>query len=461
MPRDFNNSSYTITSAKLYSYGNSKPFDLDGFITQVHFTQSMDMASYTCVIVVTDAIGIAENLPIRAEERIDLQLSVDDLQSPLKVQLQIYKVSDLTIGDNSATVSFTAHCISTTSFNMMKRRITKHYKGTTEKIAKEMFDEYIGKVGSKTQIDPDYKSNGVIRGSTFPYAVVRYELQGERERFFFVQPGASILNFIIPRYTPVKAMDFLAAKSYQPETASHTFRFFENWIGYYFVTDEFFFERAKQNKSAIQLFYSPTASSDYTDTESQIGRIDSLSNPERGLNTGKDIFSGKYMADVFEIDLLKRTTRIEKFDYLKDGTKFVDATGNTRKLSSMPHTEQFIKDTFTEENSHRYIIVRDYQSAEDLPSTLKAETHYAEIALKRDSYRGHLMDMVVNAELRGRADITPGRIIDLSISASGGNSAEKHNQLAGKYLVYGTRHAFVNFELKTSLTLVKYDWSTT
>lgn len=451
MADDFINSHYRILRAKLSRHGGSSGRELDiaNLITEVHFNQSIDSVGYKGIIKVLDGMGVLEKMPLRGEETIDFSIETYDTNTIVELKLRIFKIDGIETANNRAMTSYNLHVCSHTTFEASKRRVTSHFSGTTEKIAKKIFEDYFGKIGSAKYLDEN---------KTLPYATRYHKLVDERDRRFYIQPGASILNFIIPRYIPTKAMEFLANRSYQPETASHTFRFFENWVGFYFVTDEFLLDR--ESSDPIKLFYSPDGSIDPSKPNAQLGRIDTLSNPSRGSHSTNDIFNGKYYSSVYEVDIIKRKTVLKEFDYLKDGSSFIDGTGQTRKISNMPYTSDFVKDTFTKENGKRHLVIRDYQEAGDAPSTLKGEQHFAEIAMRRASYSAHLNDMVVNAQLKGRSDITPGRVVELDIAGFTTDAGSDHEQLAGKYLVHSTIHAFARDQLVTQLRLVKYDWST-
>ena len=77
----------------------------------------------------------------------------------------------------------------------------------------------------------------------------------------------------------------------------------------------------------------------------------------------------------------------------------------------------------------------------------------------RIAYNYHLTDSSATATIKGRLDIKPGDIIDVTVQEPDVSLGEGMNKRqSGLYLVFGTEHSIVMEELTTSFSLVKYDW---
>ena len=457
----FTSSGYSIESAKIFPYGTEVTgrrdagfFNISEQIVGITFTQSISNVSYSGVINVVDSVGLLERAPLRGEEFLELKLRTYDTGTNLTLRLQVYKITDVELSNNATVYSYNLHVVSKTTYDSSKRLITSSFKGSSNQIAKEIFSEYYTSVGGASSLDENNK--------TLPYASKKYKIQSDSPRELTIQPGEGIQKIIVPRYRPAKALSFLAERSYTSETSSFTFRFFETFAGYFFVTDEYLLKRGETRNDIeeknIKLFYSPIGSNDPRYPEDMIGRVEQISNPVR-IDTAGDLILGGYKNSVYEIDLVRRAATLKKYDYLKDGSKYIDASGQERKTQNMPHTSDFIEETFTDENSKRFMVFRDYQQPGDIPGPLRTEQHFAEMLMHRNAYNHHLNALSVLASMKGRLDITPGRIVDLDVRNVDVNQSAKNEQMSGRYLVHTVNHNFKGDELNTTMKLSKFDWS--
>jgi hypothetical protein len=82
-----------------------------------------------------------------------------------------------------------------------------------------------------------------------------------------------------------------------------------------------------------------------------------------------------------------------------------------------------------------------------------------EIISNRIAYNYHLTNSSVTVNMKGRLDIQPGDIINLTVQEPDVSLSGKMNtRKSGLYLVFNTVHAIDNEQLNSSFSLVKYDW---
>jgi hypothetical protein len=341
----FNPSGCDVTQAIIRSHDGSKSVDISAQIIEFEIVQSMDSVSYNGTLLVLDTIGLLEEFPLRAEETMDLKIVGYDLNTEVNIKTHIYRVSDIVPSESNNGSVFTIHFVSNITFEASKRRVTRAYQGTIGTMAKEVFDVYFSRLDRAVYLEIDDTTGA----RTLPFAGARYPILEEEDRNLFVQPTASISRVIVPNLTPTEAMYFLSTKGYQPETPSQTFRFFETLENYYFATDEYFVQYARRSDTKT-FFYSPASSIDPRQPEDQLNRIEDLRIINKSIDTATDIFSGSYRTRVMELDLIRRTINRFDFDYSTDA-RYIDMSGEPRRLEDNPHTEQFRNDTFTEENA--------------------------------------------------------------------------------------------------------------
>ena len=72
-----------------------------------------------------------------------------------------------------------------------------------------------------------------------------------------------------------------------------------------------------------------------------------------------------------------------------------------------------------------------------------------------------MMENMCTAVIRGRIDLKPGEVVNLSILESNASlEAEQNKRLSGYYLIYAVGNNINGESLETALKLVKYDWET-
>jgi hypothetical protein len=452
---DFNPSVCEIQKAEIISYNNTAKRDItSSFISRFEITQSMDAVAYSGWLFVVDTIGILDGLPIRGEETLELWLKGMDLGTEVRISARIHKVSDITPTQSSNGVTYKLHFVSKTTFDSTTKRITEAHTDTVSVMARKMFNAYYAKLGTgnfKKESDDS---------KFLPFGSSRYPIIEEPKRQFIIQPTYPSTNLIIPRLTPSEAMFFVAARGYNPETPSQTFRFFETLENYYFCTDEYFLKGITA-EDVVSMYYAPVVSYDAVNAAGQLNRIETLHVLSKGIDTSTDLFSGSYRNEVVEIDFIRRRLDISKFNY--DDARYIDMTGTTKSISNNPHTEKFRNDTFTENNARRFMIFRNYTRPGDgSPNILRADEKLAEIVHNRVSYYHHLNNTSVMAGLKGRLDIRPGMIVDLQIKNLDGISATIgiNQTMSGRYLVQSTVHSRDDEgTLNTMLKMAKFDWS--
>jgi hypothetical protein len=452
---DFNPSVCEIQKAEIISYNNTAKRDItSSFISRFEITQSMDAVAYSGWLFVVDTIGILDGLPIRGEETLELWLKGMDLGTEVRISARIHKVSDITPTQSSNGVTYKLHFVSKTTFDSTTKRITEAHTDTVSVMAHKMFNAYYAKLGTgnfKKESDDS---------KFLPFGSSRYPIIEEPKRQFIIQPTYPSTNLIIPRLTPSEAMFFVAARGYNPETPSQTFRFFETLENYYFCTDEYFLKGITA-EDVVSMYYAPVVSYDAVNAAGQLNRIETLHVLSKGIDTSTDLFSGSYRNEVVEIDFIRRRLDISKFNY--DDAQYIDMTGTTKSISNNPHTEKFRNDTFTENNARRFMIFRNYTRPGDgSPNILRADEKLAEIVHNRVSYYHHLNNTSVMAGLKGRLDIRPGMIVDLQIKNLDGVSPTIgiNQTMSGRYLVQSTVHSRDDEgTLNTMLKMAKFDWS--
>lgn len=424
---------YKIISATITPFGTRNSIDISGITHRIVIEESMDKDCIRGRLSVIDAVGLLETLPLRGEERLSIEIE-DILKQKRIYDLFIYKVENVTSKEANDALSYDMHFISYVRWNAGRSRIIKAFRRSIRNTAEEIFNTY--------------------------YTPFTKELKAESTDGDFY--------CVIPNYTPIQAMNFLASRAYSKLSPSCSFRFFETSDAFYFVPDEWLIAEAIVNDNIKEFTYLPYASplelssasgrKGY-DLEAMLRNLIELKNTDR-IDTIKDLYSGAYQSNAIVIDFVNKSVTDNRYSYQEKKTEFASLTSNNREVEDI-HTDEFINYSFTEENERRFLVFKDYQSEGDLPSTIRSEQYFPEIVSRRTTYRHMLYRNTIFVKAHGRLDLKAGDVIKLVLpefSATTDKAGLYNSQLSGNYLVHDCTHSFDKEVYEVSMMLTKFDW---
>jgi hypothetical protein len=419
---------YKLLSAKLVTHSGIEQ-EFSGFIPVFSIEESIDSDCIRGTAEVIESMGYLETLPIRGEEDLIFQIE-DALGQKNTYVMKIYKVSDVKISDTNDVLSYMLHFVSRSRYEASFRRIIEPFDDEISNIAKEVFEKYYPSDAPPLEIEP---TNVIFR-------------------------------CIIPNYTPMQAMNFLANRAYSDKRTSCSFRFFENTNGYFFVTDEYLIEKALDDPENIKEFsFSDAINKSGDEFVSQMQNLIEIRNTDR-VNTMSDLISGAYRSHVIEIDLVAGSVNLpgktskHSYNYKEKQPSYKTTSGGAG--TEDVHSSSFIDQYFNQENERRYIVVKDYAN-DSGQNQIRGNQYLPEIVANRIAYRHHLNNTVLHAKTNGRLDLNAGDIINVSIPEFNFSSSKGFNpQLSGYYMVSSVTQSFVRDVHQTILKILKYDWST-
>lgn len=454
---DFN-PSYAIAKVEIESFNGDQLLDLSGITTQFELSQSINSDSWSGMIKCVDSTGMLENntFKLRGEETLTLTLETYDLklEEPIELKCHVLSVTDVVPTENLTGLAFQLNFISKLSYEAGKRRVRESFKDMkASECARTVFQKYYSKLSASG-------SSTIKRREELPFDSKKFEIRNSKGRHFYLQPSEGRMRAVMPSLTPSDAMNFLSQRSFSKNSPSCSYRFFETINGFFYVTDEFLVKRGMDNTRDVEVFaFNAMNSQDPNDgTEIQTNTLTSFTQGQR-VDTASDLVGGAYRNKVYEVDFTRRRVNVTNYDYVKD-VDYIDMSGKKATVRTSPHTEEFINETFTEENARRFLVFKDYYDEDG--ETLRADQHFKEILVNRTVYGAHLGRTVVQASLVGRLDITPGKLISVKVPKFTIEQSPEdpyNQQLSGNYLVLSTSHQLKNDIMNTNIVLAKYDWS--
>lgn len=415
---------YKLIAASITQYGSRTATDISGIVHKIVIEESIENDSMRGHLSVIDAIGLLETLPLRGEER--LSIEIEDILKQKKIyDLYVYKVDNVSAKNTNDALSYNMHFVSYMRWNAGRSKIiapfSRSIKDTVEQIFKTYYTPFTKKI--------------------------------------FVDSTDGNFECVIPNYTPIQAIKFLASRAYNSISPSCSFRFFENSEAFYFVPDEFLIADAIASDNIKEFTFLPAVDKTGADLESQLRNLIELTNTDR-INTVNDLHSGAYKSNSIVIDFVNRTVTDNRYTYLDSKNEFAKNNVKSKVVDDL-HSDSFTNYTFTDENERRFLIYKDYQSLGDLPSSIKSEQYLPKIVSRKLAYRHMLYRNTVYAKAYGRLDLKAGDIIKLVVTKFSANDdgAETESQLSGNYILHDCTHIFDKETYETSMMLTKYDWS--
>jgi hypothetical protein len=415
---------YKLISASITQYGSRVATDISGIIHRISIEESIEKDSMRGSLSVIDAVGLLEKLPLRGEER--LTIEVEDILKQKKIyDLFIYKVDNVSAKNTNDALSYDMHFVSYMRWNAGRHRIIAPFSRSIRETVEEIFKRYY---------------------SPFTKKLITDSTDGNFE-------------CIIPNYTPIQAMSFLASRAYNSISPSCSFRFFENSEAFYFVPDEYLIADAIVNDNIKEFTFLPAIEKTGNELEAQLRNLIELKNTDR-INTVSDLYSGAYKSNPIVIDFVNKTVTDNRYSYLEKRSDFVKYNVKSKVIEDL-HSDGFINYTFTDENERRFIVYKDYQSLGDLPSSIKSEQFLPDLISRRLTYRYMLYRNTVYAKSYGRLDLKAGDIIKLVVPefSSSNDNVVMESQLSGNYILHDCTHVFDKETYETSMMLTKFDWS--
>jgi len=466
---DFNSARCDVIKAEITPFGRegSKPFDIADMIGSFTISQSINQVSLLGSVDVLDGVGMLETIPLRGEEKMLLKLKCYDLDTEIELETRIYKIDGVEIAKTTKQVSYTLHFITETSFQAgLRRFISAFKKKSASTIVKEIFQKYYGQISPHKQTAENSEKLPESPGKTLSE---KYDLDldksdiDSKKRNFYLERTDLNLHITIPNYSPSEAISFVSRRTFRDDNnKSSSFRFFETYSGFYFVSDEWLVERGaknvlpgSQNKNIF--VYYPFTVNDPIATDEQVRSLIAFENPRR-VDVGSELGGGAYKNMIVEYDLLRHSINTTTYDY--NNQNFKGMKGKPFSPVTDVHSSDFIKETFTPENAKRFLILKDFSDKQSGTGLIRSNLNLKEIAARRTMYNHHLNSTIVSASTRGRLDIEPGQVIDVRIKTTDvGDQKNSNSNLSGKYLVHTVIHKTSDGILTTAMSLMKYDWT--
>ena len=421
---DFDLSGVVVSSIKKDDIGESINLHPGDFgvprWSSIHIYEDLFRNFMSCEITLDDRDGFFLNR-LRTEEVIVIKFKTPNLDGysfdERLHSFYLYKIEPVILIDNPPGAIYTLKGVSFEYFYNSLRTFSKSYTGKTEKIAKEIFTEFLDSKVSKAT----------------------------KKKFLSGKPTKNEMKFTFPYMNPVDAINHLASVSVSdenPEICNYVF--YENKDGFNFKSITELIETPRRIHKFITKKTFERPASDFAYYFNNTIKVNPIRTSDKIVDTLDGVY-GEYFA---EFDLLYKP--FKPFVNNKNGKK---AFGK-RYLENFPKTKHLNNTPLLSESNalfenplgrNRVCFTNAALYAEPDERTVSGwklyDTFEGEYSFQRRSMMQQINSFNVELTVPGNSEVTVGDIVELDASIYRTEDPDKY--LSGRYLVTAVCHSLV------------------
>jgi hypothetical protein len=377
--------------------------DITGFFEELNIFDSIFNPCMTGNVLINDSIGLSNKLSFDGSEVLIVEMGKTDEEAIIRKSFRIYKQSDRK-SLNLNSEAYLLHFVSDEFLLSQQIKISQSFKETYSKIVRNILSDYLG---------------------------VTNEMIG----YFELSDG--IRNVLIPNKSPIDAINFCSRKALNAD-GSPTFLFFENKVGYNFVTLSTLLSR----KPIHHINFQPKNLADDAGEMMGASHYEVVSQ----FDYNKNIYSGLYAGTFVGFDIATRSiaTKLVNFDSIYRNGQHANKTpdiGVVKNKLGFTNLEMFnsrrvLYPTGVFGSSSSYIKNND-------PYSIDVDDDTYNYVLQREASFRNLLNRRLKVVMPGNFDLTSGLTASLIIpnrSEKAKGIDEVDYSLSGKYLIIASRH---------------------
>jgi len=402
----------------------------EGMFAEINIYEDIWNKFLTGNIALKDATNFITNAPIMGGELITIKLRTntfeDHPENIIDKSFQIYSIKNRSLNNDREQLYILNFC----SVEMMSDQthtLSKRYKGNTEDIIKDIYDDFIVEARRPMEgTDP----TGILIGDV---------------------PHISNISFIANNWTPVQTFDFMSKYIRGNKYGGADFIFYESNKRFYFTSLQALIKEGKDNVFE-EYVYSPSSLKvkHRSSGDSFIGtplplpwcKIDAMKIPRTiDIIDGQD--SGYYAQSVRAYDIFTKETLEAEIDVRKDFGKFIHTD------EGIPVPQGIKRNPYSMTTLKLLNSVNNMTQTANIPGSKTGNSDSENIigsSLFRDNYINSFKDYQFEIDVPGRTDIECGNMIYIQYPSPRSKTADLSfddiydRQLSGKYIITAIRH---------------------
>lgn len=386
---------------------------LIGQLRSLTIYESVDKPFIQCDIVILDAIGLVEALPIVGEETIELSFQTQGVNIPTNLKFHVFQLGGMENSSQNKAQLYTLRCVST---ERMLNNVNVVQKGYNETIDTIVFDIVLNYLETKKNI--------------------------------FTEPTKGIQSLVVPYLAPMEAIDFVKRRAVSIKYPTSNYLFFENKNGFYFKTFESLVEENTARIGNKVFTYNPTINTkQYTGQEYR--NILNVSSGTR-FDSNDKLQSGSINNVVKAFDLVTLSVTDTSFKFTERGSLFSGVDQKGSQTTSLNFASKYASKT-----PEIFMVPKDSSK----PDSFIADTIGLNLA-----HRNFLKQNRTMIKLYGDSALKVGDIITCNLPEVVGTTGKKGESklVSGNYFIAALNHHITmeqKFIHRMNVELIKGNYS--
>lgn len=401
---------YSVDSAKITS-STGEVLEMKDLISAIDIYESLLSPYIKCEITLVDSANFLETVPIIGQEKLELQIT----EGSKKIKKTFY-IGALTnyIKGNATASMYTLKLITPEQMMNSLSLVSQAYQGSISDSIDLIVKDYL-----KSKIKSVEKTIG-------NYKVV------------------------IPNWKPFHAIEWLTCRAINSKQTPYAF--YETILdGFNFESYETMFKKPTYNK-----FVHKGATAAPSDAEAQAASYNVAMEYDlkEYSTTHKNILRGAFGSAMHTVDIGSREYKLIKYNYEDDFKK----KQHLDKVQFLNSDFKVNNKKISEYDSYHHVINKNaYAFGADAINNYNNEAEFTK--LETDPFLYQLGLNKINLVVRGRSDLSVGKIIDFEVDKNKpfvyGNTKENNQYISGKYLILHTHHKMANGKYVVLLDVVR------
>jgi len=383
--------------------------DLKPLYQNFTFVEDIDTTAISGSVLIKDGVDLLNTFPISGHESLHVEFRTPGIDSdPIKLKFYVAEVTDRVRSSNERGEVYRLRFVSPTVPISKSKRISKSVKGKISDIAKNIYSEYIG---------------------------------GDLE----AQSTKNEQKFVIPRWTPLKTLEWLALRAIPEKKNDETnYVFFETVDGHKFIT----LSQLCSSESMITYFQVPVGLRDEENADlsrdfTNVKNITLIKNNQKL----KEHMGGAFSSVLYQHDVTTKQWGKKVYNYNKDT--------NVRYLTDNRVTKNDSIYTTSPDTSFNLTTKQTGLMGANFPNVQNQEDWLQRVMSSR-----LLMDTIkIRISVSGNSLLRVGSVVEFfSPKASPVDSADTEwydSRLSGRFLITTLRHTLTPDGYTNTLMLAK------
>lgn len=392
------------------------PVDVSSIFEELNIFDSIFTPCITGNIVIRDSIGLTNKFSFDGSEALIIEMGKTDSDAIFRKSFRIYKQTERK-SINLTSEAYILHFVSEEFILSQQSKISQSFRDTYSNVVKKIFSDNLG-----------------IRDNMICY----------------LEESEGIRKILIPNMTPFDAIKFCATRALNKKQ-SPTFLFFENKVGYNFITLSSLLSDSPSHFINFQI-------KNYKDNQNELmGAIKYEVLSQFDLN--KSITSGLFASTFIGFDYVTKNFAVKpiNFNSLYASNEHANKNPNIGIITNkfgLNNTEMYdSKVVFSPMNA--FYSESSYIKEND-PESVDIQDDPYNYKVQREASIRSILNQRIKVLMPGNFDLTSGLTANLEVPVRGENSIGNDNldySLSGKYIITASRQMITYQKHETIIEL--------